>query len=385
MLGFTEFLTESIETEKLTHLEHAEDHHINAGKVGFDHAVKTLEAIHNKLSGKSSQAKLTTKYDGSPSVVFGHHPETGKFFVASKSAFNKNPKLNYTEKDVEANHGHAPGLVSKLKSALKHLPKVAPKKGVYQGDLMYTKDDVQEHGGSYHFKPNTITYSAKKDSAEGKKIGNAHLGIVVHTQYHGKDFASMKAKFAPTLGGFDKHPDVHVINPKTEHEEGHYTNEQKTAFETSIAKAKKIAQKHDYSHLDKHREHIKTYINDTVKTGDAPTVEGLKAHVTKKHMAQSAKLKTAKSKSAVQQKLAATASDIDANAKHINNTFAIHKHLQNAKNQLVNALSSKSTYGHSISGKAAKPEGFVAVIDNKPTKLVDREEFSRANFLARPR
>jgi hypothetical protein len=81
------------------------------------------------------------KYDGSPSIVFGHHPKTGKFFVASKSAFNKNPKINYTHKDIEKHHGHAPGLVSKLKTALTHLPKVAPKHGVYQGDVMHTRED----------------------------------------------------------------------------------------------------------------------------------------------------------------------------------------------------------------------------------------------------
>lgn len=79
----------------------------------------------------------------SPSIVFGHHPKTGKFFVASKSAFNKNPKINYTEKDIDRNHGHAPGLSSKLKSALKHFPKVTPKKGIYQGDLMYTHEDLK--------------------------------------------------------------------------------------------------------------------------------------------------------------------------------------------------------------------------------------------------
>ena len=62
-------------------------------------------------------------------------------FVASKSAFNKNPKINYTHEDIEKNHGHAPGLVSKLKAALDHLPKVTKPGKVYQGDFMYHKDD----------------------------------------------------------------------------------------------------------------------------------------------------------------------------------------------------------------------------------------------------
>lgn len=385
MLQFAQFITESLETEKLTHLEHAEDHHINAGKAGFNHAVRTLEAVHNKLSGKKSEANLTTKYDGSPSIVFGHHPENGKFFVASKSAFNKNPKINYTPKDIEKNHGHAPGLVDKLKTALKHLPKAAPGHGVYQGDLMYTKNDVKEHGGSYHFTPNTITYSSKKDSEEGKKIGKAKIGVVVHTKYEGKNFEDMKAKFAPKLGGFAEHKDVHVMDPQTEHEKSHYTSEQKDKFNHHIEKAKALDAKHNYSHLDGHQIHLKTYINHTVRTGDAPTVEGFKAHVAESHKKAAEKVKTQASKSKITDKMNKNLAHIDANAKEFKTTLAIHHHLQAAKDQLVNGLSSQNTYGHSIKGKAAKPEGFVAVIDNKPTKLVDRAEFSRENFLARPR
>ncbi len=66
-------------------------------------------------------------------VAVGTNPENGRFFVATKSAFNKNPKINYTHEDIEKNHGHAPGLVEKLKAALTHLPKSTPKKGVFQG------------------------------------------------------------------------------------------------------------------------------------------------------------------------------------------------------------------------------------------------------------
>ena len=129
MINITEATKQATE-EKLTHLEHAEDHVLNAGSEGYKHAAKTLNAVHDALHGKRSSASITTKYDGSPSIVFGHHPETGKFFVATKSAFNKTPKINYTPKDVDVNHGHAPGLAAKLKTVLKHLPKVTPKKGV---------------------------------------------------------------------------------------------------------------------------------------------------------------------------------------------------------------------------------------------------------------
>jgi hypothetical protein len=121
MMQFNLYLTEASE-EKLTHLEHAEDHVINDGMEGFAHAYHNLEDVKDQVNGKKNKTKIATKYDGSPSIVFGHHPETGAFFVASKSVFNKDPKLNYTPEDIEKNHGHAPGLVQKLKQALEHLP-----------------------------------------------------------------------------------------------------------------------------------------------------------------------------------------------------------------------------------------------------------------------
>ena len=143
MLNFLDFIKEETEAagEKLKHITHPEDRPLMHGHAGFEHAFGALQQAHKQIKSKEASHTMTMKYDGSPSVVFGHHPKTGKFFVASKSAFNKNPKINHTEADIDKNHGHAPGLASKLKAALKHLPKVTPKHGVYQGDLMHTPED----------------------------------------------------------------------------------------------------------------------------------------------------------------------------------------------------------------------------------------------------
>jgi hypothetical protein len=59
----------------------------------------------------------------------------------------------------------------------------------------------------------------------------------------------------------------------------------------------------------------------------------------------------------------------------------MHHHLQQAKNELVHAMSSHQKFEHHIGGVKTKPEGYVTVRNNRPTKLVDRAEFSRANFL----
>ena len=127
------------------------------------------------------------KYDGSPAVIFGEHPENKQFFVASKSAFNKNPKINHTHEDIEKNHGHAPGLVQKLKAALDHAHKIKPQ-GIYQADIMHA-GDVQKKGNRVEFTPNTITYHAPHDSDHGKAATNAKLGLAVHTGYEGKTIA----------------------------------------------------------------------------------------------------------------------------------------------------------------------------------------------------
>ena len=73
-------------------------------------------------------------------------------------------------------------------------------------------------------------------------------------------------------------------------------------------------------------------------------------------------------------------SHIDKNQEHFNNTLELHKHIQNAKNVLVGALSSHNQFDHHVNGQPVKPEGAVAVINNRPTKLNDREEFNRLNF-----
>jgi hypothetical protein len=237
MINFKEFIAEQAEPaqgQKLKHLTHLEDQVIHNGHEGVGIAAQHLDDVHSMLMGKNTKTAVSTKYDGAPSIVFGQHPETGQFFVASKSAFNKNPKINYTPEDIERNHGHAPGLVEKLKSALQHLPKIMPKNGgVYQGDMMHTKPDIQKSKGMYHFTPNTITYSTPQDSAHGKAVKNSEMGIVVHTQYGGgKNLGSMSAMpvDAKTRASFVHHPDVHNIDPTIDVNPSNYTPEEQREF-----------------------------------------------------------------------------------------------------------------------------------------------------------
>lgn len=396
MITFTKFLTEAASEEKLTHLEHAEDHVINDGMEGFAHAFHNLEDVKDKLQGKKNKTAINTKYDGSPSIVFGHNPDNGKFFVASKSAFNKNPKINYTSEDIDANHGHAPGLASKLKAALIHLPKVTPSKGVYQGDVMHSgvksknnpEGDVVKKGEKYHFQanPSGIEYATKTDSEEGKKIKNAKFGVSIHTAYTGKSFNDLKAIYETDLSNFKHHNDVHIIDPNLDTKKLELTHDQHETYKKHMDQATDIFKRTDkkaYNVLPQHHENLMTYINKTVRQQTTPSVKGYLEHIKDVHSKAIAKVKTEKAIRSKTDKMHEDLQHVSDNEHHFKNIFDMHYHLQRAKDQLVHALSSKPKYENYRNGTKVKPEGYVVVRDNRPTKLVDRDEFSRQNLLGR--
>lgn len=395
LISFSEFneLTEATKTHQLTHIHHPEDRPLLHGSSGFEHAHAALLHAHEHMKAGKHSSDLTMKYDGSPSIVFGHHPQTKKFFVATKSAFNKNPKLNYTDSDIEKNHGHAPGLVSKLKTALKHLPKVTPKKGVYQGDVMHTKEDQKIHE-AVSFTPNTITYTAHGD--EAKKVQKSKIGVVVHQQYHPHPkkpgVEHMTVSPHPDTHKFTQHPDVHLKTAEHDTSKIDYSKSDQDTFHKHLAAAKAIHDKHGasmYKATEKHQGdagHLATYINHTVRTDEKPSAEGFKKHLTSHFEKQASKLKTP---SGIEKKKAEGASHVqhvEKNAGHYTNLLNMHHHLTQAKNTLVKNLEKhEGGLEHHIGGVKSKPEGFV--INHKfkghtqPTKLVNRSEFAKANLL----
>jgi hypothetical protein len=383
MTTFKDFLSEEASEEKLKHLEHAEDHVIHGGQAGFSHAYHNLKDVHDRLTGKENATKVTMKYDGSPSVVFGTNPENGRFFVATKSAFNKNPKINYTHEDIEKNHGHAPGLVEKLKAALTHLPKSTPKKGVFQGDIMHSKGDVKVHGNKVKFTPNTITYAADKNSEHGQAAMNSQIGVAVHTAYKGKTMEDMKAQYAPELKTFKKHPDVHVISTEHPLDKMNYDPKDQQRFAKHMKAAAmlhKATKPETFDAVTHHQLPLKTYINSTIRHGTNASISGYMQHLSAAHQKKIDSVKTDKAKAQKSAQAQADLQHIQTNRQGFNRVLQMHRHLQKAKNVLTNTLSSNSEFEHSINGKKAKPEGFVAVRHNRPTKFVDRREFSAANF-----
>jgi hypothetical protein len=94
---------------KNTHLEHPEDS-ILLGDL----------SVLDFLTARDHTG--TIKWDGSPALVWGNCPKTGKFFVGTKSVFNKiKVKVNYTHADIERNHGDG-AVACILHTALETLP-----------------------------------------------------------------------------------------------------------------------------------------------------------------------------------------------------------------------------------------------------------------------
>ena len=398
MLNFKTFLVEAAqaadgEGTKLKHITHPEDRPLMHGHDGFEHAHGALTHAHEHMKAGKNNSNLTTKYDGSPAVVFGTHPKNKKFFVASKSAFNKDPKINHTDADIERNHGHAPGLVAKLKAALHHLPKVTPKGKVYQGDIMHSEGDVKhdKKKGTSTFTPNTITYTAHGD--EAKKAAKAKVGVAVHTQYHGTDIHNMSAHHVVDHHQFANHPDVHHHDASHDTSTVNYPAKAQDNFHKHMHAAKAIHDTHGSKMYDAvhsaHKGdtgHLSTYINSTVRNNTVPNVKDFKSHVAAHYDKKAASVKTDAGKTKHSSEGASQVAHVEKNKSHYENLLSSHHHLAQAKNVLVHhAETGGSKYDHHIDGKESKPEGFV--INHKhngktePSKLVNRAEFARANLL----
>lgn len=386
MRSFTQFLAEGLEVQKLKHLEHLEDAIFEAGSKGFRHVVKVLHSVDSFMKGvPQKDVVVSTKYDGAPSLVFGTDPESGRFFVATKSAFNKNPKINYTDEDIEDNHGHAPGLVAKLKEALHYLPSVTPK-GVFQGDVMFGEADKKEEGGRFSFTPNRLTYSVKGDSPYGEKAAKAKFGIVVHTQYEGKDLSDMTPRFDVNIKKFKDSPDVQVIDPIFQP-----LDPKKSPYDKKLRDAYRLPLEHAIdefrgieSHLDELAPHammIKTYVNDCVRKGVPMSVKDFMSFIeTKKLLA----VNTVTRPDAKERKAAPFDELLrlaDKNREVMASAFRIHDAIQRAKAPLLDAMQKSAAFDTSIDGVSSKGEGHVVTVDGIPIKLVDRSEFSRQNFL----
>ena len=124
------------------------------------------------------------KYDGAPAIVFGTDVNNGRFFVGTKSVFNKGiKKICYTNDCIDYYYPEQTHLNTILKQCLKYLPRVS---GIYQGDFIGECNTAGNNLGCKIFTPNTITY--KFDTPP-----TANIILAVHTSYLGDEFDILEA------------------------------------------------------------------------------------------------------------------------------------------------------------------------------------------------
>ena len=138
---------------KNTHLEHLEDNILNGGSQGGKEAVAFLRSLGDMLDQGMADTRVTVKWDGAPAIICGVNPENGRFFVGTKSVFNKvSPKISYSEEDVDSMYS-AGQLAEKLKASYKYLSTLSIPE-VVQGDLLFTDDKYEANIGG-----DTVSYT----------------------------------------------------------------------------------------------------------------------------------------------------------------------------------------------------------------------------------
>ena len=397
MFSFKGFITK----DRNTHLEHLEDAIIDKGSAGAQSAINFLKSVRNMLAGSSStKVNMTVKWDGAPAIICGTNPENGKFFVGTKSVFNKKPKVNYTAGDIRKNHSGE--LAEKLAIALRELRRLGIK-GVLQGDFLFTPSDLKKiniDGESMvSFTPNTITYAVPTSSVLAKKILRARMGIVFHTKYTGKTLDSMTAGFGTIRGSATNvflasagYKDVSGSAKLTTSELKTFNAKLRMA-EGSLSKAAPLLDIISETSSDGlgvgYR--LKTFFNHYIRNTQGhmakvrTLVDMFRDYYINILEAEIDARKTNKGKQKYKDILATNLKFIDKNRNALVMAVASHVTLQNAKNFLVNKMSEIQSIGHflktSTGYKVTAPEGFVAVDKVAgAVKLVDRLEFSRANF-----
>ena len=402
-MKFTEFLTEAKENKNV-HLEHIEDEVLNGGVNGARSAINFLQSLRNMLAGHSdTKVNVTTKWDGAPAIFCGVNPENGQFFVGTKGVFNANPKLNYTDEDIDKNHPSG-GLNEKLKVALRYLPKLGIK-GVLQGDMMFTKGDIDKQvieGHSYIiFQPNTIVYAVPSETKLARTMLDAQLGVVFHTSYTGRTMQDMKASFNIDIGRLTPTKDVWFRDASFTDASGSatFTQEETKQLTTILSLAGRTFQTINAGTLQRLatsetlRIYVKTFNNTKVREG--VTIKDTNKHVLDLIRWVEAKLNkdiTDAKKEETKQKRTMEKTEVmrffRQNAAQLKFIFDLQNYLVDAKLMIVRKLETIKSIGTFVRTddgfRITAPEGFVAVdkLKGNAVKLVDRLEFSQANFNA---
>ena len=392
---------------KNTHLEHLEDNILNGGSQGGREAVAFLRSLGDMLDQGMADTRVTVKWDGAPAIICGVNQDNGRFFVGTKSVFNKeNPKICFFNEDIDT--FYEGDLAEKLKASLKYFKELEID-GVVQGDLMFTKGDLEKkdiNGESYEtFQPNTIMYAVPSTSKLASTMRRANVGIVFHTTYTGDSLSDLTASFGANISGLKKTSKVWMDDASYNDVSGTATFTQKDSAEitTLMSRTGKVFQKIKKPSLDSFLKHqsemkpgmsYKTYHNSKVREGTNFLRLNYKNHadgyfkfVEEKFDAQIDKLKVTSAKKTAEKNKNIHLTQIRKHLTLLKTLVEFQALINYAKIKILTKVNKAKQLTQLFVKKdngfdVVAPEGFVAIDNNLggAVKLVDRMEFSLNNF-----
>jgi len=386
--------------KQLKHLEHLEDEMLNYGVEGCKAAVSFLKELKKMLGHQESGGFMQTKWDGAPSVICGTDPQTGMFFVGTKSVFAKtNPKLCYSEEQIDG--WYEGDLAEKLKFSLRYFSTLGIE-GVVQGDLLFTSDIKRERIDGedlYTFRPNTITYGIPVDHPIGKAAGIAKVGVVFHTHYTGDVVADMQARAGAKVKGSAEA--LVVQNDTPMHRVG-FSRAEMSEFDRYISKIERMcgicgpfldelvtktgttgdAKFHIASYL-------KQFFNNEIKNArsigkiDEAMYDMLNFYE-EKTSKELAKIKTVANLTKKRALVYGSQNYVVDNVYKFKAMLTLYKELQAVKQMVIDKLDHLEefrTFVQTEKGyKVTTPEGYVLHKDGSMIKFVNRMEFAYNNF-----
>ena len=386
--------------KQLKHLEHLEDEMLNYGVEGCKAAVSFLKELKKMLGHQESSGFMQTKWDGAPSVICGTDPQTGMFFVGTKSVFAKtNPKLCYSEEQIDG--WYEGDLAEKLKFSLRYFSTLGIE-GVVQGDLLFTSDIKREKINGeelYTFRPNTITYGIPVDHPIGRAAGRSKIGVVFHTHYTGDVVADMQARAGAKVKGS---ADALVVQNDTPMHRVGFSKAEMSTFDRYISKIERMC------HIcgpfldelvdatgttgDKKfhiASYLKQFFNSEIKNArsignvDEAMYDMLNFYEEKTNK-ELAKIKTVKNLTAKRNLVYGSQNYVVDNVYKFKAMLALYKELQAVKQMVIDKLDHLEefrTYVQTDKGyKVTTPEGYVLHKDGSMIKFVNRLEFAYNNF-----
>ncbi len=384
----------------LKHLEHLEDEMLNYGVEGCKAAVSFLKELKKMLGHQESGGFMQTKWDGAPSVICGTDPQTGMFFVGTKSVFAKTaPKLCYSEEQIDG--WYDGDLAEKLKFSLRYFSTLGIE-GVVQGDLLFTSDIRRERINGedlYTFRPNTITYGIPVDHPIGKAAGTAKVGVVFHTHYTGDVVADMQARAGAKVKGSTE---ALVIQNDTPMHRVGFSRAEMGKFDRYISTIERMCSTcGDF--LDElvtktgttgdAKFHIASYLkqffNNEIKNARSignidETMYSMLNFYEEKTSKELAKIKTVANLTKKRELVYGSQLYVEKNNDKFKAMLTLYKELQAVKQMVIDKLDHLEefrTFVQTEKGyKVTTPEGYVLHKDGSMIKFVNRMEFAYNNF-----